>query len=144
MRKDMQEDKEPAFDALDASSLALAAMTGMVEDMEPNAEAMRRGRGAGFSTATDLADWLVREAGPAVPRGPSRDRRARRAGRREQAIRACTSCDLADMQKVDTRITDDVFGVLTRRSLGRLAPSFGGTAPTTSARGRALAEALTA
>src|SRR5919201_5328046 len=61
--KDMQEDKEPAFDALDNLSLAIAAMTGMVEDMEPNREAMRQAAAQGHSTATDLADWLVRELG---------------------------------------------------------------------------------
>ena len=61
--KDMQEDKEGAFDALAALSLALAAMTGMVRDMEPDAERMRAAAGAGYSTATDLADWLVRELG---------------------------------------------------------------------------------
>ena len=60
--KDMQEDKEVAFDALDSLSLALAAMTGMVGDLEPNGEKMRRPPARGYSTATDLADWLVREA----------------------------------------------------------------------------------
>src|SRR5919107_727814 len=61
--KDMQEDKEQVFDALPALSLALAAMTGMIGDVTPNVENMRAAAGAGFSTATDLADWLVREAG---------------------------------------------------------------------------------
>ncbi|MCB1434497.1 MAG: argininosuccinate lyase, partial [Alphaproteobacteria bacterium] len=58
--KDMQEDKEPAFDALDNLSLAIAATTGMVKDMVPNADEMRKAAASGFSTATDLADWLVR------------------------------------------------------------------------------------
>ncbi|MGC1551780.1 MAG: argininosuccinate lyase, partial [Bradyrhizobium sp.] len=61
-QKDMQEDKEVAFDALDALSLSLAAMTGMVGDLEVNRERMRQAAAMGFSTATDLADWLVREA----------------------------------------------------------------------------------
>jgi argininosuccinate lyase len=61
--KDMQEDKEQVFDALPALSLCLAAMTGMVRDMAPNLQAMRDAAASGFSTATDLADWLVREAG---------------------------------------------------------------------------------
>ncbi len=61
--KDMQEDKEQVFDALSTLSLSLAAMTGMVRDMEPNRDAMRAAAGAGYATATDLADWLVREAG---------------------------------------------------------------------------------
>ena len=78
--KDMQEDKEQVFDALSTLSLSLAAMTGMVRDMEPNRDAMRAAAGAGYATATDLADWLVREAGSAVPRGASRDRPRRRGG----------------------------------------------------------------
>ena len=79
--KDMQEDKEPAFDALDALKLGIAAMTGMVDDLEPDRKAMSAPPRAGYSTATDLADWLVRELGPAVPRGPPRHRPDRGAGR---------------------------------------------------------------
>ncbi len=60
--KDMQEDKEVAFDALDILSLSLAAMTGMVEDLVANREKMRASANAGFSTATDIADWLVKQA----------------------------------------------------------------------------------
>src|SRR3954462_4769064 len=66
--KDMQEDKEGAFDALHALSLCIAATAGMVRDMEPDVDAMRRWAGAGYATATDLADWLVR-----VLRMPFRD-----------------------------------------------------------------------
>ena len=61
--KDMQEDKEQVFDAADALMLALAAMTGMAGDMVPQAERLREAAAAGFSTATDLADWLVRRSG---------------------------------------------------------------------------------
>ena len=61
--KDMQEDKEPTFDATDSLSLAIAAMAGMVDDLEANPDAMRAALDAGFPTATDLADWLVRELG---------------------------------------------------------------------------------
>ena len=61
--KDMQEDKEQVFDAADALMLALAAMAGMVADMAPQEERLRAAAGAGFSTATDLADWLVRRLG---------------------------------------------------------------------------------
>src|ERR1700683_793580 len=60
-QKDMQEDKEGAIDAIDALGLSIAAMTGMVRDMEPDVARMRQAAGEGFSTATDLADWLVRE-----------------------------------------------------------------------------------
>ncbi len=65
--------------------LALAAMTGMVGDMTANRDALQAAAASGFSTATDLADWLVRELGPALPRGASRDRRARGAGRKPRA-----------------------------------------------------------
>ena len=61
--KDMQEDKEPVFDALDALKLGIAAMTGMVEDLEPDLKAMKRAAATGHSTATDLADWLVLNLG---------------------------------------------------------------------------------
>jgi argininosuccinate lyase len=61
--KDMQEDKAPTFEAFEAMHLALQAMTGMVADLTPNVERMATAAGAGFSTATDLADWLVRELG---------------------------------------------------------------------------------
>jgi argininosuccinate lyase len=59
-QKDMQEDKEGTIDALDALALSIDAMTGMVRDMEPDAEKMKAAAGMGYSTATDLADWLVR------------------------------------------------------------------------------------
>ena len=72
--KDMQEDKEPVFDAAEAWALSLAAMAGMVADMTPDLARMREMAGAGFATATDLADWLVRVLQTAVPRGASRDR----------------------------------------------------------------------
>ncbi len=81
--KDMQEDKEGTFDALQALSLCLAAMTGMVKDLEPNAEVLGRAAGSGYATATDLADWLVRELGPAVPAGAPRHRPPRRRGLRQ-------------------------------------------------------------
>ncbi len=78
--KDMQEDKEGAMDALAALALSIAAMTGMVRDLEPDAARMKKAAGEGYATATDLADWLVRDAENAVPRGPSRHRPHRRQG----------------------------------------------------------------
>ncbi len=80
--KDMQEDKEVAFDALDSLGLAIAAMTGMVDDMEPNAEAMRAAAGGGYSTATDLADWLVRVLKLPFREAHHVDRAHRGSGRR--------------------------------------------------------------
>ena len=79
--KDMQEDKEPLFDAADSLELCLAAMSGMVRDLKANQERMRAVASADYSVATDLADWLVREVGTAVPPGPSRHGRAGRQGR---------------------------------------------------------------
>ncbi len=125
--KDMQEDKEQTFDALQNFSLALAAMTGMIGDMTVNAEAMRAAAGSGFSTATDLADWLVREGGV-----PFRD--AHHVTGRIVAIAADRGIELADvpladMQAVDGRITDAIYKVLTVDDSVRSRVSYGGTAP---------------
>ena len=126
--KDMQEDKEPTFDAFDALSLCLAAMAGMVAG--PGAQRARHeaAAGAGYSTATDLADWLVRELKPAVPRGPPHHRPHRRRGRRSGAS-AWRSSTLADMQAVEPRITAGVFEVLGVEQSVHSRTSYGGTAP---------------
>ena len=78
--KDMQEDKEGAMDALGALALSIAAMTGMVADIEPDPARMKKAAGEGYATATDLADWLVRSLENAVPRSPSCHRPHRRQG----------------------------------------------------------------
>ncbi|MEL7463164.1 MAG: argininosuccinate lyase [Pseudomonadota bacterium] len=125
--KDMQEDKEPVFDAADALALALAAMTGMVRDMAPNAEVLRAAAGAGFATATDLADWCVR-----VLNIPFRDAHHITGSLVKMAEdRGCDLPDLslADMQSVEPRITDDVFSVLTVEASVASRTSYGGTAP---------------
>src|SRR5690606_8543708 len=88
--KDMQEDKEQVFDAADALMLALAAMTGMVADMTANREALRAAAGAGFSTATDLADWLVRRLNLPF-------REAHHATGALVALAERKGCDLADL-----------------------------------------------
>ncbi len=125
--KDMQEDKEGIFDAAATLSLALAATAGMVRDMRPDAARMRDAAGTGFSTATDLADWLVREL-----RMPFRDahhvtgRLVALAERRGAALDALT---LAEMREVEPRIHDGVFGVLTVEASVASRRSFGGTAP---------------
>ena len=85
--KDMQEDKEGVFDALQTLSLCLAAMAGMIRDLTPDAKRMKAAAGAGYATATDLADWLVRDAEDAVPRGAPRHRPHRRARLRRAASR---------------------------------------------------------
>jgi len=125
--KDMQEDKEPVFEAADALSLTIAATAGMVRDMTPNEAAMRRATDAGFITATDLADWLVREAGL-----PFRD--AHHATGQIVALAEKKGCglaqlSLADMQTVDSRIGDGVFSVLTPERSVASRTSEGGTAP---------------
>ncbi|MFD0914924.1 argininosuccinate lyase [Pseudahrensia aquimaris] len=125
--KDMQEDKEVVFDAAETLELALAAMNGMIADMTINKDAMRAAAGSGFSTATDLADWLVREAGM-----PFRD--AHHITGSAVAMAEKQGCDLAelsleDMQSIDAAITNDVFNVLTVDASVASRTSFGGTAP---------------
>jgi len=125
--KDMQEDKEPAFDAFDNMSLAIAATTGMVRDMVPNAEEMRKAAAAGFSTATDLADWLVRTL-----KMPFRE--AHHVTGSLVALAERTGVDLPEltldaMRTVEPRITREVYKVLTVESSVASRTSFGGTAP---------------
>ncbi len=125
--KDMQEDKEPVFDAADALALALAAMTGMVADMQPNVARLREAAAQGFSTATDLADWLVRELGM-----PFRD--AHHVTGSLVKMAEDKGCDLdglalSDMQTVEPRITDAVFGVLGVENSVRSRISYGGASP---------------
>ncbi|MCS6933414.1 MAG: argininosuccinate lyase [Acetobacteraceae bacterium] len=125
--KDMQEDKEGVFDAAETLALCLAATAGMVRDMRPDAARLAAAAGAGFSTATDLADWLVREL-----RLPFRD--AHHVTGRLVAMAEARGCDLADlpleaMRSVEPRINAEVYGVLTVQASVASRRSFGGTAP---------------
>ena len=125
--KDMQEDKEGTFDALQTLSLCLAAMTGMVEDLAPDTRRMEAAAGAGFATATDLADWLVRELGM-----PFRD--AHHVTGRLVALAAARDVGLEDlslreMGEVEPRLTQAVFEVLGVRNSVASRTSYGGTAP---------------
>jgi argininosuccinate lyase len=125
--KDMQEDKEQVFDAADNLMLALAAMEGMVKDMTANRANLAAAAGSGFSTATDLADWLVRVAGI-----PFRD--AHHVTGTLVAMAEAQGCDLPDltlaqMQSVHASITEDVFGVLGVENSVASRMSYGGTAP---------------
>ncbi len=125
--KDMQEDKEQVFDAADTLMLALAAMTGMVSDMTANRAVLARAAASGFSTATDLADWLVRALGL-----PFRD--AHHVTGTLVAMAEKKGCDLpdltlADMQSVHAGITAEVFDVLGVENSVRSRTSYGGTAP---------------
>jgi argininosuccinate lyase len=125
--KDMQEDKEPAFDALDNLSLGLAAMTGMVEDMRPNVEAMHKAAAKGYTTATDLADWLVRELG--LPFREAHHVTGKLVSLAETNGGDLTELSLAEMQAVHPKITKEVFKVLTVEASVAARKSFGGTAP---------------
>ena len=125
--KDMQEDKEQVFDAADNWMLALAAMDGMVRDMTANRDALAAAAGAGFSTATDLADWLVRVLGM-----PFRD--AHHVTGSLVAKAEAKGCDLPDlsledMQDVHGDITSQVFDVLGVENSVNSRTSYGGTAP---------------
>ncbi len=125
--KDMQEDKEPVFEAADALSLMIAATAGMVRDMTPDAAAMRRATDAGFITATDLADWLVREAG--LPFREAHHATGRLVALAEKKGCGLAQLSLADMRTVDSRIGEGVFSVLTPERSVASRTSEGGTAP---------------
>jgi argininosuccinate lyase len=125
--KDMQEDKEATFDALDSMRLAIAAMTGMVRDMQPNEEAMLAAAMSGHATATDLADWLVQTI-----KMPFRE--AHHVTGRVVALAESKGCRidelaLGDLQSIEKRITKDIFRVLTVEASAASRTSFGGTAP---------------
>ncbi len=125
--KDMQEDKEGVFDAAASLNIALAAMTGMIVDSSINRSQMEAAANSGFSIATDLADWLVREAN--IP-----FRKAHHITGRAVALAESKDCgledlSLADLQTIDTNITDKVFEVLSVRKSVQSRKSFGGTAP---------------
>jgi argininosuccinate lyase len=125
--KDMQEDKEGCFDSLQSLSLCVAAMAGMVSDMSPRLDRMKAAAGAGYSTATDLADWLVRALGMPF-------RRAHHVTGRIVALAAAAGLDLerltlAQIQSIDPDITEEVFGVLGVEKSVCSRTSFGGAAP---------------
>ena len=125
--KDMQEDKEPAFDAFDALVLALAAMTGMVRDLEPNKDVMKAAAMTGFSTATDLADWLVRTL--KMPFREAHHVTGRVVALAEKKKLRLDELALADLQTVEPRISKAVFDVLSVEASVASRTSFGGTAP---------------
>lgn len=125
--KDMQEDKEATFDAVETYSLIIAAMKGMVEDVKVNPEQMRKATDLGFITATDLADWVVRVLGLPF-------RQAHHITGSLVAMAEKKGCDLdgltlEEMQTIEPLITDDVFNVLSVDKSVASRVSFGGTAP---------------
>jgi argininosuccinate lyase len=125
--KDMQEDKEGTFDALHSLSLCLAATTGMVRDLTPDAKAMRRAAGAAYATATDLADWLVRALN--LPFRDAHHVTGRLVALASERGVGLEKLSLDEMQAVEPRITAEVFGVLGVERSVRSRTSYGGTAP---------------
>jgi argininosuccinate lyase len=125
--KDMQEDKQATFDAFDALDLSLQAMTGMIATMTPNVERMRASASTGFSTATDLADWLVRELN--IPFREAHHITGAAVKAAEQAGVSLSDLPLAALKAIEPRITDKVFAVLTIDASVASRKSYGGTAP---------------
>ena len=125
--KDMQEDKEPVFDAADAWALCLAATAGMVRDMKPDTARLREFAGSGFSTATDLADWLVRVL--KLPFRTAHHVTGRLVALAENRGVDLSDLSLAEMQAVEPGITQEIFGVLTVEASVASRRSYGGTAP---------------
>ncbi len=125
--KDMQEDKEVAFDALDALSLSLAAMTGMVGDLTVNRDRMRTAAAAGFSTATDVADWLVREAN--IPFRDAHHITGQIVALAEQKGMGLDGLTIEDFKFIDQRIDSRIHKVLSVESSVKSRRSYGGTAP---------------
>ncbi len=126
-QKDMQEDKEGAIDAIGALKLALAAMAGMVNDMQPDAARMRQAAGEGFSTATDLADWLVRAL--KLPFREAHQVTGRIVARAAEAGVALDKLPLQTMREIEPRISEAVFTVLSVDKSVSSRSVFGGTAP---------------
>ena len=125
--KDMQEDKEGVFDATEALALSLAAIVGMVRDMQPDAGRMLAAAGAGYATATDLADWLVRAAG--LPFRTAHHATGQMVALAESKGTDLAGLKLAEMQQVEPAVTAEVFGVLSVAASVASRTCHGGTAP---------------
>jgi argininosuccinate lyase len=125
--KDMQEDKEGTFDALQSLSLCLAAITGMVLDLQPDLKKLKTSAGAGYATATDLADWLVKTL--KLPFRRAHHVTGELVGMASVRGIGLEKLSLEEMQKVEPGITQDVFSVLGVDKSVRSRTSYGGTAP---------------
>ena len=125
--KDMQEDKEQVFDAADTLMLALAAMTGMMSDLTVNRDRLEAAASSGFSTATDLADWLVREAG--LPFRDAHHATGALVAAAEKRGVDLPELTLVEMQAVNSAITQQVYEVLGVHNSVASRQSYGGTAP---------------
>jgi argininosuccinate lyase len=125
--KDMQEDKPPVFEAFDALSLSLQAMAGMVADLTPNPERMRAAAGAGFSTATDLADWLVRELN--LPFRQAHHVTGAAVRRAEQLGVDLPDLPLSELQALEPRVDQRIYQVLTPEASVASRKVYGATSP---------------
>ena len=125
--KDMQDDKPPVFEAHDLLALSIAAMTGMIESLAFRIDRMRAVAETGFSTATDLADWLVREAG--IPFREAHHITGQAVKLAEERNATLADLTLADLQTIDARFNAGVFGVLSVDASVNSRTSHGGTAP---------------
>jgi argininosuccinate lyase len=126
-QKDMQEDKEGTIEAFDALALSIDAMTGMVRDMQPDTARMKEAAGTGYATATDLADWLVRTL-----KMPFRDAHhvtGRIVAKASEQDLPLHKLPLAEMKKIEPKITQAVFDVLSVERSVTSRTSYGGTAP---------------
>jgi argininosuccinate lyase len=125
--KDLQEDKEPVFAAADALELSLAAMVGMLSELEVDAKAMRRAAEQGYPTATDLADWLVAKLGK--PFRTAHSLAGKAVARAEALGIALDSLPMGELKKIEPNITKDVYKVLSLEASVNARTSEGGTAP---------------
>ena len=125
--KDMQEDKEQVFDSAESLDLAIAAMTGMISDLTVNVDAMRKAAGSGFSTATDLADWLVREL--SLPFRDAHHVTGAAVSAAEDKGTDLAGLTLEELQAIHPGITQAVYGAITVDASVASRKSYGGTAP---------------
>lgn len=125
--KDMQEDKEPVFDAAETLQICIKVTEGMILDMKVNAENMLRAASSGFSTATDFADWLVRELN--IPFRDAHHITGKAVKLAEEKKCDLPDLSLAELQAIEPRITDKIFGVLGVENSVKSRKSYGGTAP---------------
>ena len=125
--KDLQEDKEPVFASSDALGLSLSAMAGMVGEMDVNGKAMRRAAEAGYPTATDLADWMVKTLD--MPFREAHKKAAQAVAKAESRGVALDALPLGDLKKIEPKLSKDVYKVLSLEASVRARQSEGGTAP---------------
>jgi argininosuccinate lyase len=123
----MQEDKPPVFEAFDALDLSLQAMAGMIDDLEPNKDRMAAAAGAGYSTATDLADWLVRTLD--MPFREAHHITGRTVKLAEGKGVGLSDLSLKELQSIEPSVTADVYTVLSPEASVASRTSYGGTAP---------------